>query len=270
MDIFKSIILGALQGIAEFLPVSSSGHLLVTRNLLGLGEIPVLFDVLMHIPTLVVVLLVFRKKIKQLLISIFRIIRCIIKKEKLNKNDKEEGNLILIIFIATIFTAIIGFAFDRMENLFSEMPKIVGALFIITGVMLIFSQFFKGQKDYSKIKLKDGIITGIAQGIGALPGISRSGITITASLFCGLKRENAGEYSFLISIPAILGAFIIKIKDAPKLNIQMHILFIGLIVSFIIGFLSLLLLLQIIKKGRLYLFSIYLIPAGILTLLFIQ
>ena len=269
MDIIKSIILGALQGITEFIPVSSSGHLLVTRNLLGLGEIPVLFDVLMHIPTLIVVLLVFRKKIIQILISLFRIFTYLIKKEKPNINDTENARLFLIILIATVSTALIGFAFNKMETIFSEIPKLVGALFIITGVLLIFSLLFKGSKDYSKLKFKDGIITGIAQGIGVLPGISRSGITITASLFCGLKREKAGEYSFLISVPAILGALFIKIKDAPALNIQLHVLLIGLGTCFLIGLLSLFLLLQLIKKGRLYLFSIYLIPVGILTLLFI-
>jgi undecaprenyl-diphosphatase len=269
MDIIQSIILGAIQGVTEFIPVSSSGHLLVLRNLMGLGEIPVLFDILLHIPTLVVIIIVFRKKILELILSLFKLLSSFIKHEKSPVTARENGRLILVLLIATAATALIGSGIEKLQDYMSIAPKVTGIFFIITGIILIITKLMKGKKEYNQIGIKEGIITGIAQGIGVLPGISRSGITIASSLFSGMKRENAGEYSFLIAVPAILGAPLLKLNEVESMNIAPHVLGIGLAMSFIAGLLSLILLIRLVKKSRLYLFSIYLIPAGILTLIFV-
>jgi undecaprenyl-diphosphatase len=265
MDVIQSVILGALQGITEFIPVSSSGHLLVLRNLMGLGHIPVLFDILLHIPTLIVIILVFRKKICELILSLLTLMSASLEKPPVS--DRENCRFIVILLIATAATALIGFGIEKIQDYVPITPKVTGILFIITGVILFATKFIQGKKEYNQIGMKEGIITGIAQGIGVLPGISRSGITIASALFSGMKRENAGEYSFLIAIPAMLGAPLLKLNEAGSMHIAPHVVGIGLAVSFITGLFSLILLLRLVKKSRLYLFSIYLIPAGILTLI---
>ncbi len=264
MSLLESVLLGFIQGVSEFLPVSSSGHLAVARYLMGFGDIPILFDVLMHIPTLAAILIVFRKRIAGLLISLSKGIR-----GKKGPEDKENLRLLGVICVATVCTAIVGYGLAKIEDHFAMTPKVVSVLFLLTAVILVLSRFFKGSKQYGDIGIKEGVVTGIAQGIGVLPGISRSGITISASLSAGMSRERAGEYSFLISIPAILGAVAYKIGDIEALAIDPLVLAAGLLTSFVVGLLSLLLLLRIVKRGLLYFFSFYLVPLGILTLLFV-
>jgi undecaprenyl-diphosphatase len=258
------MLLGIIQGVAEFLPISSSGHLVIARHLMGFGDVPILFDVLMHVPTLVAIAIVFRKRIGNVLVSLWRLIR-----QKNGPKDVENLRLLGVICVATVCTALVGFGLAKLQDRFVLSTKVVSALFLLTAAILILSHFFKGSKRYSDLGIKEGIITGIAQGIGVLPGISRSGITITASLTAGMSRERAGEYAFLVSIPAILGAVGLKIGDIEALAINPLVLAAGMITSFVVGLLSLLLLLRIVRQGRLYLFSFYLIPMGIVTLIFV-
>ncbi|MBN2534772.1 MAG: undecaprenyl-diphosphate phosphatase [Spirochaetales bacterium] len=268
-DLVKIILLGALQGVTEFIPVSSSGHLLILRNFLGLGDIPKIFDILMHIPTLLVVLLVFRKIIIRLVLSLMKAVHLVLKRKEIDSITKTDLKLILIVIITSILTVTIALVIDPFDEFFEVYPRYTGILFIITGIILIVTRFFTGKKDYDTVSIKTGFIAGIAQGLGVLPGISRSGITIAAALFTGIKQEKAGEFSFLIGIPAILGAFLLKLTDAGGLKVNPLDLGIGLVVSFFIGLLSLLLLIRIVQKGKFYLFSFYLIPAGIAILLFL-
>lgn len=258
------MLLGIIQGVAEFLPVSSSGHLVIARHLMGYGDIPVLFDVLMHVPTLIAIIIVFRKRIGEILVSLSRVIR-----RNNGPGDSENLRLLGVICVATVCTALAGFGLAKLQDRFVLTTKVVSSLFLLTAVILILSHFFRGSKQYSDLGIKEGIITGIAQGIGVLPGISRSGITISASLTAGMSRERAGEYAFLVSIPAILGAVALKIGDTEALAINPLVLTAGMLTSFVVGLFSLLLLLRIVRRGRLYLFSFYLIPLGIVTLLFV-
>ncbi len=262
MELWQGVVLGILQGVAEFLPISSSGHLLVLRNLLELDNIPVLFDVLLHLATLFAILLVFRRKIGAILVSIARFI--------VGKSDKKDSkNLLMVpaVIIATIFTAGIGLVIEPMEV--ERMPKLTFLFFIITGFILIFIRFYKG-KGIRKGLIVSGLITGIAQGFGILPGISRSGITISAARFSGMTREDAGELSFLIAIPAILGAVVLDLKDSESLFSQVtpFVLTSSFLVSFFVGIASLVWLLKLLKVGKLYYFSYYLIPLGIIGLIF--
>ena len=263
MSYLQSIILGAVQGLTEFLPVSSSGHLAIFKQLLiPQQQIPVLFDILLHIATLIAVLLVFHKRILKIIISLGKLIG-----KKTDDEDRANLRLLITILIATAATVIIALALEKIEGMVENNTKIISLLFIITGIILIVAHFFRADKTYHTLNPLQGIITGIAQGLGIFPGISRSGITISAALACGIKRDKAGEFSFLISIPAIIGALIIKIKDAPQLleEVALPLVSVGAVTAFIVGFFALLLLLRIIKKGRLYLFSFYLIPLGIIS-----
>jgi len=264
MTALQAVILGALQGITEFLPVSSSGHLVVMKELLRLSEIPPLFDVLLHVSTLLVVIIVFRKKIGAIFGSLFRGIR-----RKQREGDRENIKVFFLILVATAITVVLGLALSYLH--IERKPMVVSILFIVTAAILIGTRFVKGNKDYSSIGLKEGLITGFAQGLGVLPGISRAGITISASLYSGLSREKAGEFSFLISIPAVLGAFILTLRDAGTLGrmVSGGVLVIGLVTSFVVGLFSILLLLRLVRSGRLYFFAFYLVPLGVLGIIFL-
>ncbi len=264
MTILQAIILGALQGVTEFLPVSSSGHLVLMKDLFQLSAIPPLFDVLLHISTLVVVVIIFRKKIGAIIASLIRGIA-----RKKTAGDGENIRLFFIIIIATAVTVVVGYGVSFLHV--ESYPKLVSALFIATAGVLIGTRFVKGERSYGNIGVKDGLFVGFAQGLGVFPGISRSGITISASLYRGLSREKAGEFSFLISIPAIIGAFILTLRDADALGAMVSggVLAAGIAASFIVGLFSLLLLLRLIRRGRLYFFAFYLIPLGIIGLIFL-
>jgi len=264
MSIIKAVVLGIIQGIAEFLPVSSSGHLLVTRNLMDLGEVPVLFDVLLHIATLVVVVIVFKERIIVLFKSLFRWIS-----RKSDDSDKGNLNMVVLILVATFFTGVLGLVIDKMG--FFQNPKIVSVFFIITSIILWLTRYAKSEKTYRDVGIKEGIYLGIAQGFGVIPGISRSGITISAGLLGGIDRDKAGEISFIISIPAILGALLLEFKDGAQLisEVAIPVLVIGFITTMVVGYFSLILLMRLIKGGRLYLFSFYLLPLGVIGLFFL-
>jgi undecaprenyl-diphosphatase len=258
VNFIEAIILGAVQGVTEFLPVSSSGHLVLFKTIFELDAVPILFDVILHVATLLVVLLVFRRKIGAIIGSLGRIIA-----RAPREGDRENGRLFLVILTATAATAVVGYAVSLLEM--EGRPKIVSILFIVTGLILIGAHFLGGKKGYGDLGAKEGLITGVAQGVGVFPGISRSGITISASLLSGLSREKAGEFAFLISIPAILGAFILEVKDLGALGMAVAPgpLVTGFAVSFAVGLLSLLLLLRLIRRGKLFYFAVYLIPLGV-------
>jgi undecaprenyl-diphosphatase len=264
MSIGEAIILGAVQGISEFLPVSSSGHLTLLKNFFDVSDVPLLFEVMLHIATLLVVVVIFRKSIRKLLSAL-----CRFAVRKSTPSDKPRLRVIAAIFTATLCT-VFGALIFRERQVFAN-PKMVSILFLVTAAILIASRFAKPKRDFKSITVRDGIIVGLAQGVGVLPGISRSGITISACLFAGIKRESAGEFSFLISIPAILGALVLEMGDSSALlsSVGFAAIAAGVITASVVGLFSLLILLKLIKKGRLYLFSIYLIPLGIAGLLFL-
>ena len=263
MNFFEGIFLGVLQGVSEFLPVSSSGHLLIARNLLGLGDVPVLFDIILHMATLIVVVVMFRKKIIQLLKSLFLWLG-----RRADDQDRRNMKLIGIILLAVFITGVLGLFIESLE--LSSTPKIVFPLFIVTALILWTTRKSNSSKDYEGLSVKDGIVTGIAQGLGVLPGISRSGITISAGLFRKMNRDVAAEYSFLISIPAILGALLLDLKDATDLfsTVSLPVLAVSFAATMISGFLALTLLVRLVHSGKFYYFSFYLIPVGILGLIF--
>ncbi len=264
MTVLQAIILGAVQGVTEFLPVSSSGHLVIMKELFRLSEVPVLFDVLLHVSTLVVVVIVFRKLAGSLLASLGRwIVR------RTRDGDKQNMKIILLIIIASAITAAVGYAVSLLHV--ERVPRVVALLFIVTAVILIGTRFIRGKKEYDKIGLQEGIITGFAQGLGVLPGISRAGIVISSALYSGMSREKAGEFSFIISIPAILGALVLSLRDAETLTRMVSPLSLaaGIAASFIVGLFSILLLLWLVRKGKLFYFAFYLIPLGIVSFILI-
>lgn len=288
MTVIQGLLLGLLQGIAEFLPISSSGHLALAEHLFGLEEVPLLFDLFLHLATLLAVCIFFRKKIWSLLKCLGRWISHKQKKEiELDKdndilcNTEEQGHkTIIAIIISTAITGAIGIIVDKFLPAFSI--SFISSCFLLTGLLLILSHMMQRSDGYLKavsnvsndkkvIKPSNAVIIGLMQGISTIPGISRSGSTIAGAIFCNIDQKTAGDYSFILSIPAILGAFVLELKDLSKLTQTINILpiIVGCITAFVIGYISLMFLMKIIRQGKLYLFSLYLIPLGIVGIIFL-
>lgn len=260
MNIPEALALGAIQGLTEFLPVSSSGHLEIFKSLFGVS-VNLIFDVLLHVATLVVTLIVFRKKVGSILAALFDWVRL---RGKVSDEQAVEVRNAGIILLATALTAGLGFALKgAVEDI---GPKAISALLVATGLLLVATRFFRqGGVDFTGLSWKHGVIVGIAQGVGVIPGISRSGISISAGLAGGLDRQTAGEFSFLLSLPAIVGALILNIGDIDGLagDIGVAPLLLGMLAAGLVGFASLKLLLRFVRSGQLWVFAFYLVPAGI-------
>jgi len=285
MTVLQGFLLGILQGVAEFLPISSSGHLALAQSLFGLEDVPLLYDIFLHMATLLAVTIYFWPKIWALLKCFGR---WITKKQKsdnqvqisendlLCPTDKIGQKTIIAIIVATIITGAFGVVTSKLIPDLSV--KFVCGGFLVTSALLIISsimekrQSAKGPNEFTGISIKQSIIIGIMQGFGTLPGISRSGSTIAGALFGGVNRSLAGEFSFIVSIPAILGAFILELKDLGQMSSSIGAapIIAGCISSFAVGYFSLSVLMKIIKKGKLQWFAAYLIPAGILGLIFLK
>jgi undecaprenyl-diphosphatase len=246
---FKYIILGIIQGLTEFLPVSSSAHLVIMQKLLGISGSGVVISIMLHLGTLLSLIIFFFRDILKLLRNI---------------------KLVSLIIIVTAITGIIGVSGrDFFEGLFSSTRAVAIAL-LFTGIILILTRKFTAAKRNS-LNVKDAIILGFAQGIAIIPGISRSGITISTLLFRKLDRETSFRFSFLASIPAIFGAAILEAKDISLTsNMQVGNLIIGFIFSLLTGILSLRILKIILGKAKLYYFGYYCIIVAVITLLFIR
>ncbi|NQT76058.1 MAG: undecaprenyl-diphosphate phosphatase [Candidatus Omnitrophica bacterium] len=244
MSFFEAIISGIVQGVTEFLPISSSGHLVILHRLIGLKETHLVFDIFLHLGTLAAIFIVFWNDILDIFTS-----------------KKRVGFFVIIGSAATVlFVLLFGSA---AESAFSNV-KLVGAMLIVTGAWLILGNFIRfGTEGMSVPK---AFLIGLAQGIATLPGISRSGATISTGLFLGLDGKAAARFSFLLSIPAIIGAFLLKARAGSLAGFNINCVF-GLVVSCIVGVLSLKLLLRLIYRNRFHLFGIYCIAAGILVLL---
>ncbi|SHL04650.1 undecaprenyl-diphosphate phosphatase [Fibrobacter sp. UWEL] len=281
----ESIILGLLQGLAEFLPISSSGHLVLGEKLLNMKEAGMFFDIMLHAGTLLSIFVVFRKKIVDMIVGCIR-------------RDPAQLKEVGYIVLASIPTAIIGIGFKKpLESLF-ENPKAVCCAMLFTATLLFVSQWGKtGSKhpdnDGVQMNWWRALVTGVVQGVACIPGISRSGSTISGMIFLGVNRKYAGEFSFLMSIPAVGGAALldcikwIKCQD-PETVARYAIekpekalacadasgftpeLLVGMIVAFIFGIIALKWLMAFVQKGKFHYFSYYLWAAGILGLIFIK
>lgn len=248
MNIFESLILGVIQGITEFLPVSSSGHLVICQQLLGLKQPELLFDILIHLGTLVATALIFYKEIFKMLTSL---------------------RAILLIGIASIPAAIAGFMFlDAIEKSFGSM-RIAAIGLLITSVWLWITRFVR-QKPieldgflFSDMTFPKAFLIGIAQSIALVPGISRSGSTIATALLLRVPRRDAVAFSFLLSIPAVAGAATLTLLKTPHLDIGQLPLFItGALTSCLIGIGALLFLIRWVQQGNLFKFSYYCLLLG--------
>lgn len=271
MNVIKAIILGIVQGLTEFLPVSSSGHLAVTQQLLNIPEDQILFfTTMLHLGTLFSVFLVYSKDIIIIIREFLHLIGEIFtgKGFKINNEHRKLG---FYIIIATIPTGLMGLLLGNVFASFYTSTVIIGIALIITGTLLwIAEKSNSGRRDIRDMNTIDAIIVGIFQGLAITPGISRSGSTIVGSLFRGFNKELATKFSFLISIPAILGASVLEFKDALSVgtgDITTDILIAGMLAAFLSGLLAIKSLINFIKKEKLYYFSFYTWIIGAIVIL---
>ena len=268
MDIIQAIILGIVQGLTEFLPVSSSAHLVFMTDILGLPQ-NVAFDTLLHIGTLVAVVGYFWRDVIQVISSFISSLLDIFRgkfKEGLEETPFKKLSWLLI--VGTIPAGLMGILLEKQFEALFNSAIYVGLFLIITGLLLWGAERVKpGEKDVKDISFKNALVIGIAQGIAIAPGISRSGATIAAGLFSGLNRELAARFSFLLSIPAILGAALVQVKDITSFDASAVVLLAGFLSAVVFGYLAIKLLLKIIKESTLMIFAYYCWIVGIIAII---
>lgn len=255
MNIIQGIILGIVQGLTEFLPVSSSGHLLLLRSLFGINDVSgsyIMFDILLHVGTLIVVLVVFWKEWLTILKNPFK------------------SKLLLFLFIASLpaFFAVIGLG-DLVD--YFESGRFLGLSFLITGILLVIAEKLSKKSNNAEVGIKSSIIMGISQILGLFPGVSRSGSTIFGGLLSKLDKQKAAKFSFMMSAPAILGSLIYELKKAHEANIFKTIELVptlaGMLFAAIFGFLSIKFMLKLIQKVSLNYFALYVVVLGLLVII---
>ncbi|MDK2932345.1 MAG: undecaprenyl-diphosphatase [Clostridiales bacterium] len=274
MNTFVAIVLGIVQGLTEFLPISSSGHLVIFQELFGMNDLEeshLLFDTLLHFGTLLSIFLVYNKDMYYLIKEFFGILTDISKGE-VNIHASPYRKMIMLLITATIPTVIIGLLFKDMFDLMFKSIRVVGFTLLFTGFLLsISNKLISGSKDEANAKYSNAFIIGLFQGMAIMPGISRSGSTIVAGLLNGFKKEFAVKFSFLISIPAILGAAVLQIPDLLRQGIDSTIIFpyiAGTLAAAITGFIAIKFLINLLNKGKFYLFSYYCWGIGVFIILY--
>lgn len=269
MTFLEAILLGILQGLTEFLPISSSGHLVLAQQFLGLKEPLVFFDVMLHVGTLAAVLVGYREAIGKLAIGGVSTLTApqFWREPQATFRTSTELKFISLILLGSIPTGVIAVLFKtELESFFHEV-RLVSIMLMLTGVILQLPRLRKREDPEGKLKTWHAPLIGIAQGCAITPGISRSGTTISLALFLGIPAKTAAEYSFLLSIPAILGAVVLKIRDVGDTTIPLHIVGAGMLAAFIVGYIALRFLLVVLNRGKFSLFSYYCIALGVVSLL---
>lgn len=270
MTYFSAFLLGLVQGIAEFLPISSSGHLSIAQNLLKIDAVvPEFFDVLLHLGTLAAVFVAYWRDICAMVTELIRGVSDLAHGTT-PRQVPPARRLILLIIVGTLPLFAILPIKDTVEGLKNSMV-FIGAALIVTGFLLFFSdRARKGRKDARSATVLDVLVVGVSQAIATVPGISRSGMTITTGCFVGFERRFAVRFSFLLSIPAVLGANILSLKDVLTGGVdwsQLPVYLAGVVVAAVSGYLCIRLLKMIADKGRFGAFAYYCWAAGLATLI---
>ena len=270
MTYLSSFLLGLVQGLAEFLPISSSGHLSIAQNLLGLNtEIPEFFDVLLHVGTLVAVFVAYWRDICDMVAELIRGVGDLVHGTT-PRQVPPARRLILLIIVGTLPLFILLPIHKQVQALSNNMV-FIGAALVVTGFLLFACDLVrKGKKTERTATIADVLVVGLGQAIATLPGISRSGMTITTGCFMGFERKFAVRFSFLLSIPAVLGANILSLKDALDTGIiwaEVPMYVVGVITAAVVGYACIRLLRLVAEKGRFGAFAYYCWAVGLLTLL---
>ena len=264
MEIIKSLILGLIQGLTEFLPVSSSGHLVLAQYFFGIEETGIAIEVVLHLGTLAAVVIFFFKDIVRLFSAVPYLFS-----QKGGEEKQGDKRVIWMLIVASIPTAIMGFLLeDFFEGLFATPVVVPFTLLITAGLMLWANKLLHGRRPLSRMRPVQALWIGLFQGLAIMPGISRSGSTIFASLIQGFEREEAARFSFLLSIPAILGATLFKFDEIRELSASYAMpLLVGFLAAVVSGYIAIQFLLALIRRKKLYVFSIYCAVIAVISLI---
>ncbi len=286
MTIVQAIILGVIQGLTEFLPVSSSGHLAIMKNILRMDlETGALYDVLLHVATLVAICIVMRKDIAKLILEFISIVRDVFTNflifiDRITHKDDQYyikimssayRRFVVLIIVSSIPTAIIGFLLnDIIETVENEL-LVPGICLIATAVIILISDFLAdGTKKPKDATVYDAFAIGTAQGIATLPGLSRSGTTITACILCGFDRKFAVKYSFIMSMPAIFGALILKLSKISSETVtggDIAVYIVGMVIAAVVGYFALIFTTKLVQKKSFKYFAFYCFGIGVVSII---
>lgn len=285
MSLLQSVLMGLIQGLTEFLPVSSSGHLAIFKAFFHVNtDTGILFDVLLHLGTLIAIFFVYYKDIWEMIVEGLSIVRdffcntgifCynLFAKEKKNYRkmvDNSYRKFVMLVIVSTIPTGIIGLLGSDVIEQASTILLVPGICLIVTGILLFISDHVvTGNKTPKNVSYGNAVFVGICQGIATLPGLSRSGTTITACLLSGFNRQFAVKYSFIMSIPAVLGAAVLELKDldiTSTANTDLVNYLVGMVVAAIVGYICIKTMLVIVRQKKFMFFSIYCFAMGIISI----
>jgi len=286
MSLLQSILMGIIQGATEFLPVSSSGHLALFKIIFNVNtETGLLFDTMLHLGTLVAVCIVYWKDVCNLIVAAFQLLFDIIANFKTWISNKKNGEhtayrrlinsaykkFVVLILITTIPTGIMGVAFSSLIERASQTLLVPGICLVITAILLLISDTRpSGHKKVKKTTYANAAVIGVAQGFATFPGLSRSGTTITACLMLGFDRAYAVKYSFLISLPAILGANILELRHFDAAAVaggSIAYYFIGMVVAGVVGYICIKLMIYIVRSNKFQYFAYYCAVVGIIAII---
>jgi undecaprenyl-diphosphatase len=265
LSLLESLILGLIQGLTEFLPVSSSGHLVISEGLFGIKSNDIVFEVLVHFGTLMAVLIYFRKKIYNILKAVFNI-----ASYKSGQAMNPDFKLAILLIVGTIPAVIIGLLFRGHIVVAFDSPRWASAMLLVTAIILFSTKWISDKA--RSLNYCRSLAIGFAQAFAIMPGISRSGSTISVGMWLGLDKSDAAEFSFLLSVPAIAGATILEVPEMFNVAGSQGLLTVylaGAIVAAVVGYLSIAFLLSVIKKGKFFYFGLYCVAAGLLGIFFL-
>lgn len=272
MSYLMSAVLGFVQGVAEFLPISSSGHLTLLQHFFGMPEPDQLFNILLHFATLLAVCIYYLQDVVEMIVEFFRGIASLFSRQPSHGNPPEARRLVLLVIVGTLPLFVVMLIKDQVEALGSS-PVFVSCALLVTGCVLFLSDRMAGGKKTARnATMKDVLLVGVAQGCATIPGLSRSGCTISAGMAVGFDRKFAVRYSFLMSLPAVLGATILEVKDVfgAEGGLAEGVLpkyLLGMVIAGVVGYFSIRLVNLLASKGKFGAFAYYCWAAGLIFLI---
>lgn len=273
MEFWMAMVLGVVQGVAEFLPISSSGHLSLLQHFFGMEEPDALYNILLHFATLVAVCVVYRKDIADMVVEFFRWIAalCTGKGGQGRGNPPEARRMILLLILGTLPLFLV-LPFDDLVEGMGANPMFVSLMLLLTGCILFLSDHYGGGKKTARTAtVKDVLLVGLAQGAATIPGLSRSGATISAGMALGFERNFAVRFSFLLSLPAVLGATllkVVKVAGAGGVDVKLLPMYLtGMVIAGVVGYFSISLVKLLADKGKFGRFAYYCWAAGGIALI---
>ena len=272
MEFWMAIVLGAVQGVAEFLPISSSGHLSLLQHFFSMEEPDTLYNILLHFATLIAVCVVYWRDIADVVLEFFRAIAALASGERTQGNPPEARRMILLLILGTLPLFLV-LPFDDFVEGLGANPVFVSVMLIVTGFILFLSdRYGGGRKNGRTATVKDVLLVGLAQGAATIPGLSRSGTTISAGMALGFDRNFAVRYSFLMSLPAVFGATLLKVvkvaKDGAFDTELLPMYLTGMVIAGVVGFFAISLVKLLASKGKFGSFAYYCWIVGIAALIF--